>query len=676
MEVDVANVDPVHAPGNADSLEPISEESRMIYASMLDDSSEDETGRPGEPEEGSVPESKQVHEESQSQHARSRSRSREHHGSLPSSRQEEPCTWADLPAGTVLVEGGSYVVDRKLGQIGARIIYAVRDQMGTALVAQLSPEENPGSALGHVQMPSGKLEDVFIDVFSATTFARTLSTVMSEFTPQAGGAGPAATGENTGPQAGGAGPAAIGEATGPQAGGAGPAAIGENTEYGSRATGHGKTEVPQQSELEKQLDDLEASFEASEDAALATSSTPGEAETSPDQVTKTPAQIPSKFSQEQEASSRRLEELAERIRMQQKTLSDLVSACPAGLVHTSTPPTVKADLPNHEPSADPAVESNLAAAASAATEAGQVSEAEPKEIQTKAPAAKVWNPATGEYIEEEVPDDIKELFRKEEKKLDLEDYQQRGLLHQLAEKKRQLQMKKEEKERQEREKARQELLMKQQKEQEEREAQEAEQRRLHAMEVDAARKALESLQQEYSAEEQWKLAEERKQQLQEQAEQLRLQQEKVRLEEEQQQRLRLQHEKARLEEQQRQQQEEEIRQQMQHQQHQQHQHRILQQQQLWQQELRQQQLQQQQLVQHQTLNLVAQMRAWMGGTLPGMMEPRLPAINVTGLPSAPLFQAAGLSLPGPALVQLQPSAFPGNQLLQQVHLQHGLGKQT
>ncbi|CAK9001629.1 unnamed protein product [Durusdinium trenchii] len=57
-----------------------------------------------------------------------------------------------------------------------------------------------------------------------------------------------------------------------------------------------------------------------------------------------------------------------------------------------------------------------------------------------------WDPATGQFVREEIPADIAEEFRR--KPLNLEDYQQRVLMAQLQDKKRRLQQQQEERDRQ------------------------------------------------------------------------------------------------------------------------------------------------------------------------------------------------------------------------------------
>eukprot|EP00439_Symbiodinium_sp_Y106_P081858 s498_g20.t6 len=79
----------------------------------------------------------------------------------------------------------------------------------------------------------------------------------------------------------------------------------------------------------------------------------------------------------------------------------------------------------------------------------------------------VWDPATGQFVSEPIPDDILQSFKKE-KDLKLEDYQERVLMAQLAEKKRRLEYQKEEAERRvrmkkiEEEQAKQQELLRQQ----------------------------------------------------------------------------------------------------------------------------------------------------------------------------------------------------------------------
>ncbi|CAE7375844.1 unnamed protein product [Symbiodinium necroappetens] len=79
----------------------------------------------------------------------------------------------------------------------------------------------------------------------------------------------------------------------------------------------------------------------------------------------------------------------------------------------------------------------------------------------------VWDPATGQFVSEPIPDDILQSFKKE-KDLKLEDYQERVLMAQLAEKKRRLEYQKEEAERRvrmkkiEEERAKQQELLRQQ----------------------------------------------------------------------------------------------------------------------------------------------------------------------------------------------------------------------
>lgn len=143
-----------------------------IYTSMLDDHDMDQ--------ERGVSQKPTVAEEAvcnRSQRKRSRSRSRQGRTCAT------PCIAEGLPVGTIILERCSYTVEKSLGQSGSIFLYAVRDQQGSASVAQLTFERGPSSTLGQVRTPSGELHDVFINVFKANEFAQTLATVMTDLAP-------------------------------------------------------------------------------------------------------------------------------------------------------------------------------------------------------------------------------------------------------------------------------------------------------------------------------------------------------------------------------------------------------------------------------------------------------------------------------------------------------------
>eukprot|EP00434_Breviolum_minutum_P028809 symbB.v1.2.025483.t1/scaffold2475.1/size78315/2 len=78
-------------------------------------------------------------------------------------------------------------------------------------------------------------------------------------------------------------------------------------------------------------------------------------------------------------------------------------------------------------------------------------------------AVQTWDPATGQFITEEIPEEIAEEFKRKPD-LNLEDYQQRVLLAQLHDKKRRLQQQQEERERQRRKLEREEMAKQKQEE--------------------------------------------------------------------------------------------------------------------------------------------------------------------------------------------------------------------
>eukprot|EP00930_Biecheleria_cincta_P020919 TRINITY_DN15615_c1_g1_i3.p1 TRINITY_DN15615_c1_g1~~TRINITY_DN15615_c1_g1_i3.p1 ORF type:complete len:570 (+),score=130.52 TRINITY_DN15615_c1_g1_i3:223-1932(+) len=396
-------------------------ESGMIYASMLDDYETDEEQEIPQAEEAVC---------NTSRGSRSRSRSRQGRRCAAASS-----IWEDLPAGTLILERYSCIVERKLGQSGSKALYAVRDQQGSALVAQVTPEESPGSTLGQVQTPFGQSCEVFIHIFMASEFVQTLSTVMTELTPR--------DAENNAANA-----FSLNHASEPILG-------KPPAELLQRPNG-----VPLRAE--STLGELPAKLQEQPNQVLFRAEpTLGEL---PAKLLEQPDQAPLKTAAavalEVAASTSSINTASPLAEPEVQThgpcrstgrgLPGLEAANILSRPLQELPEDLSAGASVDKYPVDQASVFTLSSAASKVSDrikhvCGEHASGTDREVPTR-----VWDPATGQLVEEDVPDDIKELFQKKEEKLNLEDYQQRGLLFQLAEKRRMLQKKQEEQSEQQR----------------------------------------------------------------------------------------------------------------------------------------------------------------------------------------------------------------------------------
>ncbi|CAE7268990.1 unnamed protein product [Symbiodinium microadriaticum] len=403
----------------------------------------------------------------------------------------EDCDWTDLPVGTTFDADGaaSYSVARKLGQSQGIITYAVNCK-GENYVAKLAangPEAAARRNSGEAADANVVLQNVSVDVFDVSSFVKTLAEVMADFgVSQLAAPAPAAAAKRAAP-ASQPGPAMlVPTEAAPQP---------ETATFKRLFHEPGKPEEPSPEKVKtlfgeaadvqpkRQMSLDKSCFkEASEQSS---SMKPGQAEL---------AELLEGRGTGERGADLRTGSATGFVRAQGSSpeRSPPVGQEPASEVWYKAPPpkkTLSSMLSSYEEEEPLEPEAELrvrltsdAARVRAAQRRGR---AEVRPVLEEAPSIEdpaagaaasetggllpgsVWDPATGQFVSEPIPDDILQSFKKE-KDLKLEDYQERVLMAQLAEKKRRLEYQKEEAERRvrmkkiEEERAKQQELLRQQ----------------------------------------------------------------------------------------------------------------------------------------------------------------------------------------------------------------------
>ncbi|CAJ1449869.1 unnamed protein product, partial [Effrenium voratum] len=335
-----------------------------------------------------------------------------------STQQGEVCAWNDLPPEAVFaLDQVRYTVERKLGQSQGSVVYAIRSEKGEGFVAKMEAQ-GPLAAARRLANNQLEMEQVTVDIFEVTSFVQTLTQVLSDFGLSEKAPGPASLP--------GAPPAA------PEAAPATPeAAPGPRPESGPAMLVPAANQQPTfkvlfASERPRKQEDEQSECSEPENATLAPA------------FPKMPA-----FSKAKPQDPPTLSSLLD-------SYAEEEAPSPQEVVELSDPEEAPAEGPKAlTPSGAKARAEARRAKAKAHVEEESVFDDVLPEVVVEAPAegaSLTWDPATGQFRQEEIPAEIVEEFRRKPD-FNLEDYQERVLMAQLQEKKRRLQQQQEERER-------------------------------------------------------------------------------------------------------------------------------------------------------------------------------------------------------------------------------------
>lgn len=401
--------------------------------------------------------------------------------------------WNDLPIGTeFMAQEVPYVVERKVGQSHGSAIYAIRSATGAGFIVKMSAQNELACArllTKHGELQRVKLEHITLDIFEASAFIQTLTQVISDFAassasspsasaPSAPAALPVPLEDPSKP------PMLVPTTSTPQpeqsifkvlfsakqtgaetaaAKAAGdPVAVGASHNSLHEATLPPVPPVPVPAEPDPAAPAPAAPALPETAAEISKHSDSADSAVA---VTLAPAfpKMPALAASHSKAKPQELPQ----------SLSTMLGNYAEEEDSPETKPTPETDQVQdlaefHLPKAQTAFGAKIRAAARMAKAAvlpekakAPEESAEPLASVDPVPgegvegmegvegAVQTWDPATGQFITEEIPSEIAEEFKRKPD-LNLEDYQQRVLLAQLHDKKRRLQQQQEERERQRR----------------------------------------------------------------------------------------------------------------------------------------------------------------------------------------------------------------------------------
>ncbi|CAE7640896.1 unnamed protein product [Symbiodinium sp. CCMP2592] len=410
----------------------------------------------------------------------------------------EDCDWTDLPLGTTFdADGASYSVARKLGQSQGIITYAVncKGENYVAKFAAKGPEAAARRRSGEAADADVVLQNVSVDVFDVSSFVKTLAEVMADFgVSQLPAPAPTLSPAKSAAPATQPGPAMlVPTEAAPQP---------EAATFKRLFHEPGKPEEPSPEKVKTlfgEAADVQPRRQTSLDKscfkvlfrepALETAPTTKEEGTRPEgsqgqaellapAFAKFPSVVPPR--KLEGSSPERSPPVG------QETVSEVwYKAPPPKKTLSSMLSSYEDEEPLEPESTVERLGVRLTSDAARERAAQRRGRAEVRPVMDEAPSIEdpavagaasetggllpgsVWDPATGQFVSEPIPDDILQSFKKE-KDLKLEDYQERVLMAQLAEKKRRLEYQKEEAERRvrmkkiEEERAKQQELLRQQ----------------------------------------------------------------------------------------------------------------------------------------------------------------------------------------------------------------------